>query len=88
MPDQVLVGVQGRILTIRLNRPEKKNALTFEMYTVLTEALTKADGDPAVRVVLITGGPDCFTAGNDLADFAAAKPGQVAAEDPGAGLLL
>ena len=55
MPDQVLVGVQGRILTIRLNRPEKKNALTFEMYTGLTEALTKADGDPAVRVVLITG---------------------------------
>ena len=77
MPDQVLVGVQDRILTIRLNRPEKKNALTFEMYTGLTEALTKADGDPAVHVVLITGAPDCFTAGNDLADFAAAKPGQV-----------
>ena len=77
MPDHVLVAVQGRILTVRLNRPEKKNALSFEMYTGLTEALTKADGDPAVRVVLITGGPDCFTAGNDLADFAAAKPGQV-----------
>lgn len=76
MPDQVVVGAQDRMLTIRLNRPEKKNALTFEMYTEITEALTKADGNPAVRVVLITGTPDCFTAGNDLADFAAAKPGQ------------
>ena len=77
MPDHVVVGVQDRILAVRLNRPEKKNALTFQMYAGLTEALTKADGDPAVRVVLITGAPDCFTAGNDLADFAGAKPAQV-----------
>jgi enoyl-CoA hydratase/carnithine racemase len=77
MSDHVVVAVQDRILTVRLNRPEKKNALTFEMYIAMTEALTKADADPGVRVVLITGTPDCFTAGNDLADFAAAKPGQV-----------
>lgn len=77
MTDHVVVGVQDRILTIRLNRPEKRNALTFAMYAAMTEALAKADGDPGVRVVLITGTPDCFTAGNDLADFAAAKPGQV-----------
>jgi len=77
MPEHLAVGVQDRILTIRLNRPEKKNALTFEMYAGLTEALSKADGDPAFRVALITGTPDCFTAGNDLADFAAAQPGQV-----------
>jgi enoyl-CoA hydratase/carnithine racemase len=75
--DHVICGVQDCILTIRLNRLEKKNALTFEMYTSMTEELAKADGDPGVRVVLITGTPDCFTAGNDLADFAAAKPGQV-----------
>jgi enoyl-CoA hydratase/carnithine racemase len=77
MSDHVVVGIQDRILTIRLNRPEKKNALTFAMYKAMTEALTRADGDPAVRVVLVTGTPDCFTAGNDLADFAGAKPGQV-----------
>ena len=77
MSNHVVVGVQDRVLTIGLNRPEKKNALTFEMYEGMTEAFSKADGDPGVRVVLITGTPDCFTAGNDLADFAAAKPGQV-----------
>jgi enoyl-CoA hydratase/carnithine racemase len=77
MSDHVVVEFQDRILTIRLNRPEKKNALTFAMYKAMTEALANADGDPSVRVVLITGTPDCFTAGNDLADFAAAKPRQV-----------
>ena len=76
MSDHVVTGVQDRIFVIRLNRPEKKNALSFAMYTAMSEALVKADSDPGVRVVLITGTPDCFTAGNDLADFAAAKPGQ------------
>lgn len=75
--EHVVVGVQDRILTIRLNRPDKKNALTFTMYNAMNDALVKADGDPRVHVVLITGSPDCFTAGNDLADFASAKPGQV-----------
>lgn len=77
MSDHVVVGIQDRVLTVRLNRPEKKNALTGAMYAAMTEALAKAERDSGVRVVLITGNPDCFTAGNDLADFAAAKPGQV-----------
>lgn len=77
MSEHVVVEVQDRVLTIRLNRPEKKNALTFAMYTAMAEALIKADSDGGVRVVLITGTQDCFTAGNDLADFAVAKPGQV-----------
>lgn len=76
MSDHIVTGVQDRILTIRLNRPEKKNALTFAMYTAMNEALVKADSDPGVRVVLITGTPGCFTAGNDLADFAAATTAQ------------
>jgi enoyl-CoA hydratase/carnithine racemase len=77
MSDHVVVEVADRILTIRMNRPEKKNALTAAMYTAMTEALAQADHDPTVRVIMVTGTQDCFTAGNDLADFAAAKPGQV-----------
>jgi enoyl-CoA hydratase/carnithine racemase len=42
----------------------------------MIEALQQAEADPAVRVVLITGSEDCFTAGNDLMDFANAKPGE------------
>jgi len=60
---------RDRVLRIEIARPEKKNALTQEMYGTMADALAAADGDPAVRVVLIHGARDCFTAGNDLKDF-------------------
>ncbi len=75
MADQVLVEVKDRVMWIRINRPEKKNALTGAMYTAMSDAIAQACNDAAVRVVLITGTQDCFTAGNDLVDFANAKPG-------------
>lgn len=76
MAENVLVTIENRILTIRIHRPDKKNALTRAMYIGMTEALRQAEQDAGVRVVLLTGGDDCFTAGNDIADFAAAKPGE------------
>ena len=76
MAEHIVVSVQDRILSIRLDRPEKKNALTRGMYLGMIEALQQAETDSAVRVVLITGSQDCFTAGNDLMDFANAKPGE------------
>jgi len=78
MADQIIVEIQDRALWIRMDRPEKKNALTGAMYSAMTEALVRADADSAVRVVVITGSKDCFTAGNDLVDFANARPGQPA----------
>ena len=77
MSDQVIVEVKDRVQWVRLNRPEKKNALTGAMYTAMSEALIAAGSDDNVRVIVIGGAEDCFTAGNDIADFAAAKPGQV-----------
>lgn len=76
MTDNVVAAVQDRIATIRINRPDKKNALTRAMYIAMTEAIRSAGGDPRVRVILLTGSDDCFTAGNDIADFANAKPGE------------
>jgi len=76
MADHIQVQVQDRVLTIRMNRTEKKNALTRQMYTSMTAALHQAEADTAVRAVLITGSADCFTAGNDLQDFANASPGE------------
>jgi enoyl-CoA hydratase/carnithine racemase len=70
MSDQILVEVQERVLTVRINRPEKKNALTQAMYASMIAAFRRAEADADVRVVFITGTDDCFTAGNDLADFA------------------
>jgi len=75
MTDQVLVEVKERVMWIRMNRPEKKNALTGAMYTAMSDAISQAGNDSGVRAVLITGTQDCFTAGNDLVDFANAKPG-------------
>lgn len=65
---------QGRIARIELHRPDKKNALTAEAYGQLADALSAADGNGAVRVILIHGQADCFTAGNDLADFLERPP--------------
>ena len=65
-----------RIARIELARPDKKNALTAEMYAQLTAALDAAGKDPQVRVVLLHGSRECFTAGNDISDFLQRKPGE------------
>ena len=57
--------------TIRIARPEKKNALTRAMYAGMGEALREAASAPTIRAVLITGGTECFTSGNDVGDFKA-----------------
>ncbi|MCP8897170.1 crotonase/enoyl-CoA hydratase family protein [Shinella daejeonensis] len=70
-------GVQ----VIRLDRPEKKNAITRAMYAAMTGALTAGDDDEAVRATVFLGMEGCFSAGNDLADFmAAAEDGVMGAE--------
>jgi enoyl-CoA hydratase/carnithine racemase len=75
MTDHVIVEKNGGVLTLTLNRPEKKNALTTAMYAVLTRALDDAADDVDVRCVLIQGNGDSFTAGNDLSEFAAINAG-------------
>lgn len=66
-----LIGtqLQGGIFTIELRRPEKKNALSLEMYQGLTDALAEAARRPEALAILIKGQPDVFSAGNDLQDF-------------------
>ncbi|OAH44726.1 hypothetical protein AX777_20565 [Sphingobium yanoikuyae] len=65
--------VQDGVLSILLDRPDKKNALTDAMFDALTEALTVASASDAVRAVLIRSAGDFFTAGRDMADFAASN---------------
>lgn len=57
------------VATITIDRPEKKNALTGEMYEEIVACLGRAAADRAVRVVVITGAGNAFTAGNDLKGF-------------------
>lgn len=56
-------------LEIRLNRPDRKNALTLAMYRELIAALERASASDDIRIVLFTGEGESFCAGNDLKDF-------------------
>lgn len=69
MAEHVLSAITEGVLRLTLNRPDKQNALTEEMYAVLAERLEGANADPEVRVILIQSRGDAFTAGNDIASF-------------------
>jgi enoyl-CoA hydratase/carnithine racemase len=71
---RIVTSHRAGILRIEICRPEKKNALTASMYAALAGALESANGNPAVRAVLIHGQPSAFTAGNDLGDFLSDPP--------------
>ncbi|HYP66238.1 MAG TPA: enoyl-CoA hydratase-related protein [Steroidobacteraceae bacterium] len=69
MSEPVLVARVDGICEVRLNRPEKRNAITFLMYEQLTRALGAAQADESVRAVMLSGEGASFSAGNDLQDF-------------------
>ncbi|MTV16169.1 MULTISPECIES: enoyl-CoA hydratase-related protein [Bradyrhizobium] len=82
MTEHVKVEIAAGVMTLTLQRPEKKNALTGAMYDAMSHALKQAEADPAVRVILFQGDGDSFTAGNDLADFASQARGESAVDSP------
>jgi enoyl-CoA hydratase/carnithine racemase len=65
----IQISKENGILSIAFDRESKKNALTAAMYQQLADALKDAQSDDAVRVILFTGKPQAFSAGNDLEDF-------------------
>jgi enoyl-CoA hydratase/carnithine racemase len=69
MSQDVKIETKDGVQVIRMSRPEKKNALTREMYDAMTAALQAGDASSAVAVHLITGSGGVFTAGNDIKDF-------------------
>ncbi|XP_055038323.1 enoyl-CoA delta isomerase 2 [Misgurnus anguillicaudatus] len=83
----LLVSTEDNITTIRLNRPEKKNAITVEMYNELTEALELAGKDDSV-ITVMTGSGDYYCSGNDLNNFTNLPAGGVEALAKESGELL
>ena len=70
MSDHVLTEVVGRSLRVTFNRPEARNAMTFEMYQKLAEAAAQVDADPDLRALVLRGaGGRAFVAGTDIAQF-------------------
>src|ERR1700750_384935 len=80
MTEHIKIEKRDGILTLTMARPDKKNALTNEMYGALADAIQGAETDRSVRVVLIRGEGDMFTAGNDVGEFAAFASGRVQGE--------
>ena len=70
--ENVLVTRRGHVCEVRLNRPEKRNALTSNMYEALIAAFSDSEADDEIRVLLLSGEGACFTGGNDLKDFLSA----------------
>ena len=65
-----LYSVNGPLATLTFNRPEARNAMTWDMYRALLDACDRADADPDVRVLILRGaGGKAFVAGTDIAQF-------------------
>lgn len=69
MTETVQKRREGAVLVLTLNRADKKNALTGDMYAAMAAALAEANEDEAVAATLILGQPGIFCAGNDIKDF-------------------
>lgn len=74
MSGDIEVLDDGPVRTVRLNRPEKRNAVTTAMYAELADVLEDCARRDDLTVVVLTGAGEAFTAGNDLADMAANPP--------------
>jgi len=74
MSNEILISRDNGVLTITINRPERKNALTPPMYQTMVDALKDAHADASVRAVLFRGHAEVFTAGNDIEDFLKTPP--------------
>jgi enoyl-CoA hydratase/carnithine racemase len=70
----ILNHIEAGVMTITLNRVDKKNSITAAMYGDMADALTQAGDDAAVRAVVIQGHVSVFSAGNDIGDFLNAPP--------------
>jgi enoyl-CoA hydratase/carnithine racemase len=64
----ILVRREGPAAVVTLNRPERRNAISLLMMDEIAAAVGDAESDPAVRSLVITGAPDCFSAGADLTE--------------------
>jgi enoyl-CoA hydratase/carnithine racemase len=80
MTAHLIVTDEGAARMIKLRRPDKKNAITQDMYRGMTDAIDTAQNNPDIRCLILTGGSGVFTAGNDIDDFL--KEGTAGADAP------
>jgi enoyl-CoA hydratase/carnithine racemase len=83
MTDLIKVVRAEGVLSLTFNRPDKKNAITDDMYRILADELGAAENDNSVRAILIRGEGEHFTSGNDVSEFAAAAVSGLGLENVG-----
>ena len=66
---QLAVEIEGSVLTVKFNRPDKMNSVTFERYRSLTQVFNHAENSNEIRVIIFSGSGGNFSAGNDINDF-------------------
>jgi len=77
MTDDLRVEREGPIALLTFNRPEARNAMTFEMYEALHDACAELDADPRTRVLVLKGaGNRAFASGTDIRQFVDFKTAQ------------
>ena len=67
--DRIVTSIANGVMTIRMNRPDKKNALTADMYSRMSAGLDEANANGDVNAILILGSTGAFSSGNDIGDF-------------------
>lgn len=82
MTEFVRYGVEGGLAIITIDRPEKRNALSYAMYDALRDHTHEAEADPSVRAIVLTAVPGQFCAGTDLTELHDVEPGTTPAERP------
>ena len=82
MSDHVIVTKDGGRLSLKMNRPERRNAINVAMYAALADAIEDAASDDGVRVITLEGAGEDFTAGNELNDFLAPQGDRAGGDIP------
>lgn len=73
--ETLIADREGGVVTLTLNRPQKKNAITYAMWLELATQVSTAAGDPATRAIVIAGKGGDFSAGADIGEFASLRSG-------------
>ncbi len=87
MSDEILTSLDGGVATVRLNRPDRRNALNTAVLTGLRALFDRLDDDPAVRVVVVRGEGKAFCSGMDLEEMKQQQAGATDPESPVTALL-
>ena len=85
MADHLLEAFDKGVLTLTMNRPEARNAMSPDMMSKLEEAVPRAAADPSVRCLVLTGAGGAFCAGGDVKGFARAAEGGAGSRNTGEG---